>query len=224
MKCDDFVKIQNKRLEKLSETKFLGVYIDSKLTWQQHISFTKRKISKGIGILSKAKKTLNIESLTTLYYSFVYPYFTYCLELWGNTCKTHMATLYNLQKKIFKIICTKQKKDSYETLIQKLELLPLKNLYEYRMLMVLFKFENNQIPCVLQHMFRRNNSVHNYDTRNANSFIVPRYNLELCKRSFTYSAIVLYNKAVKSINFHAKQKSFKQNIKKLLCTKPNFFD
>ena len=38
------------------ETKFLCVQIDSQLNWKNHIEYTCKKLSKCIGILSKARK------------------------------------------------------------------------------------------------------------------------------------------------------------------------
>ena len=37
-------------------TKFLGILINFKLNWKQHIEYTCKKLSKCIGILSKARK------------------------------------------------------------------------------------------------------------------------------------------------------------------------
>ena len=45
----------------------------------QHI---KMKIAKNLGILCKAKKMFEVSTLTTLYYSFIYPYVTYCIEVY----------------------------------------------------------------------------------------------------------------------------------------------
>ena len=64
----------------------------------------KDKIAKGIGIISKARKYLNINSLRTLYYSFLYPYFDYCIEVWGSATDSHIQTLIKLQKKAIRII------------------------------------------------------------------------------------------------------------------------
>ena len=41
-------------LERKDYVKYLGVLIDSKLTWKQHISFISSKISKALGIISSA--------------------------------------------------------------------------------------------------------------------------------------------------------------------------
>ena len=77
-------------LERLSFTKFLGVIIDDKLSFIRHITYIKSNIPKGLGNLLKAKKYLNKKCLLNLYYSFIYPYHTYCVEVWGNTPDTHI--------------------------------------------------------------------------------------------------------------------------------------
>ena len=52
-------KINNISITRVNNTKFLGVKLDSELKWKLHIEFVKNKISKCIGILTKAKKFLN---------------------------------------------------------------------------------------------------------------------------------------------------------------------
>ena len=52
---DSDIKINNVCIERVRVTKFLGILIDSQLNWKQHIAYTCNKLSKCIGILSKAK-------------------------------------------------------------------------------------------------------------------------------------------------------------------------
>ena len=46
--------------------------------WKNHIEYTCKKLSKCIGILSKARRKLQKSSLISLYHSFAFPYFIYC--------------------------------------------------------------------------------------------------------------------------------------------------
>ena len=73
------------KIDMTDQSKFLGVIIDKNLSFMQHIQYIKGKISKGVGILCKCKKFFNAKTMLTLYYSFVYPYFNYCLPVWGGT-------------------------------------------------------------------------------------------------------------------------------------------
>ena len=49
----------------LSDTKFLGIMFDDKLSWKLHINHICNKVSKAIGILVKARRILGIDSLVT---------------------------------------------------------------------------------------------------------------------------------------------------------------
>ena len=54
----DDVIFKGEGIEQVSTFRSLGVIIDNKLCWSDHIQYIKKKISKGIGILHKAKKIL----------------------------------------------------------------------------------------------------------------------------------------------------------------------
>ena len=86
------------------KTKFLGVIIDNKFNWKDHISYICGKISKGIGMIIKARNCVNKDSLMALYYSFVYPYLMYCNHIWGSIYKTNLRQLVILHNKVVCVI------------------------------------------------------------------------------------------------------------------------
>ena len=53
------IEMGNTTVQQVNFTKFLGVIIDDKLNCIHHISYIKNKISKGMGILLKARNYLN---------------------------------------------------------------------------------------------------------------------------------------------------------------------
>ena len=77
-----------------SQLKYLGVIIDSKLNWISHITYVKNKISKGIGIMFKARDYSNTNCLSNLYHTYIFPYLIYCIEVWGNA--SHVVVVYPL--------------------------------------------------------------------------------------------------------------------------------
>ena len=52
------IMIHNEKIERVYTTKLLGVQIDAHLNWKRHIEYTCKKLSKCIGILTKARKVL----------------------------------------------------------------------------------------------------------------------------------------------------------------------
>ena len=78
-------------------TKFFGVIIDHKLNWSDHILCIKNKISKSIGIIKKIRNLLDRNTLRNLYFTFIYPYLIYCLEILGNTNDTHLNPIVKIK-------------------------------------------------------------------------------------------------------------------------------
>ena len=49
------VNISNTKIERKTESRFLGVIVDEKLNWSKHIHTLKSKMSKYIGVMCKLK-------------------------------------------------------------------------------------------------------------------------------------------------------------------------
>ena len=88
-------------INRVKETKFLGVILDEKLKWNAQIKQIESKVSKGIGMMYQSKGRLDQRSLLTLYNSIIFPYLYYCVEVWGNTCSTRLCKLEKYKNKQF---------------------------------------------------------------------------------------------------------------------------
>ena len=65
--------------------KFLGVHLDDRLSFSDHIAFLVNKISKHTGILYKIRDKLPLKTRLDFYYSFIYSYLSFNVEVWGGT-------------------------------------------------------------------------------------------------------------------------------------------
>ena len=75
------IQINISNIQQKNCIKYLGVYIDNKLSWTPHISHVNDKISKNIGIINKLRYYLDLHVLKQLYYSLIYPYQQYGIKL-----------------------------------------------------------------------------------------------------------------------------------------------
>ena len=87
------ISMNNSIITRVRATKFLGVIIDEKLTWKDHISLVRSKLAKTVGIY-RVRHLLNRSALFILYCSLFLPYLTYCAEIWGNTYKSNIHSVY----------------------------------------------------------------------------------------------------------------------------------
>ena len=194
------VIIDNVKIDMVERTKFLGVMIDQNLSFQSHINYIKGKVARGIGILYKSKPYFSFETMRMLYNAFIYPYFihiypyfTYCIEVWGNTYKSYLEPLVKLQKRAIRTIVGARKCAHTALLFINLKLLNTKEIYIYCVQLCMYKYHHNTLPSIFSDFFVRNNSVHEYDTRQQNLFHAPLIFTKPLSRTVRVSGVTLYN-------------------------------
>jgi hypothetical protein len=62
--------------------KLLGVLFDEYLSFDDHISSIKSKISKGLYCMNCLKNFLPVSALKTLYFSLIHPHISYCINIY----------------------------------------------------------------------------------------------------------------------------------------------
>ena len=81
-------------MEQTTYVKYLGLIVDCHLKLIGKNMFMKwvRKFI-GIGILSKLRHFVTDDIFTQLYYSLVYPFLAFGLDVWGNTYVTTLKSI-----------------------------------------------------------------------------------------------------------------------------------
>ena len=87
------LKIGDITLKQEECSKYLGVIIDSNLTWQNHIDYIYNKIIKFVGTFYRIRHKLNFEMAKMVYFAFVRSHLIYSIEIYGNTHKNHLSKL-----------------------------------------------------------------------------------------------------------------------------------
>ena len=177
-----------------------------------HINYVKGKVAKGIGILYKARRLLKEDTLLTLYYSFIYPYFHYCIEVWGNTYKSYLDSLVKLQKNAIRYITFSHYLAHTDPLFSKLKVLKLSEIYSYCVSLFMYKYQRKLLPTVFDDMFICNRDVNFYVTRQSDELFVPAYKNLMSKRSVRYNGTYIWNK-VSKLGFDCSFWVFKRKVK-----------
>ena len=80
--------------------KYLGIYVDSKLSFQSHIEYIKKRLSKQCGIICKLRHYVPRKQLIDYYRSNVNPIIQYGILVYGCCSYSSLLPIYILQKKI----------------------------------------------------------------------------------------------------------------------------
>ena len=187
------VVMQNSALTCVTTTKFLGVIIDHKFKWNDHITYVKRKISKSIGILYKIRRFLDMNTLIQMYHSFVFPYLIYCVEIWGNASAIHLDPLKKIQKKSIRAITFSEFSAPSEPLFQRSNILNFDKLVFQRICLMMFKHHIGVVPKPISDLFQTNDNFHSYSTRNSQALRTPIGKSEAIYQTFTYIGSLAWN-------------------------------
>ena len=206
------LSINCKIIKRVSQTKFLGVIIDDKLSWQPHILSLNKKLNSICGRIYRIKKCLPESLYKLIYHSLFESHLGYAMSVWGGISNNQLKPLFITQKKCIRILfgdcesyvdkfktCARVRplnsqrlgydfysKESTKPLFSKYELLAVENLYRYRCLMEFFKIMKTRTPISLYYLF-------NISSRKEDLLITPQPN-----HQFIYKSSYLWNEFRKS--------------------------
>ena len=215
--------IDGVNIEQVDHTKFLGVMIDECLDFRKQIRYTKGKIARGIGILRKCKPFVDNRIMKTLYNTFIYPYFTYCIEVWGNSVKSYYNDLITAQNRAIRLIMGARRRCRTTPLFEHLNLMKLHDIYVYCVQLLMYKYYHNLLPCVIEQMFTLKLTIHNVNTRQKNDLFPPLIKKNPFFSSFRRTGVVIYNHFKKCLDFCVSTSVYKLNLKKHILSNPNIW-
>lgn len=188
--------------------KFLGVYLDNKLSWAQHIEYISVKLSRVIYLLRQLMNCVPEKYVRTSYFSFFQSILTYGIILWGNSSSVHDILI--LQKKAMRVISGATYKAHCKPLFRELKIMTVINLYIYYVLL----YTKKKLPET-----KRRENVHGYNTRRTRCIYTPYHRLSKTINSYELTGHKLFNKLPQSVQ-ELPEQAYKQTLYDWLVAHP----
>jgi hypothetical protein len=83
--------------------KYLGIHLDSRLTWKDHVTKKRKQIhlkTKELNWLIGRRSNLSLDNKVLLYKTIIKPIWVYGIEFWGCTSKSNILIIQRSQSKI----------------------------------------------------------------------------------------------------------------------------
>ena len=173
------IVIYQKEVKCFKLVKYLGMIVDDKLTWSQHVDYISSKITRNIGILKHIRHIIPKESQLLLYHTLIEPYFKYCSIVWGQRSETLKDKLQTLQNKAAQTIAkVRYDEANHSKLLNDFGWLSVRNLIKQDMGIFAYKELNNLHPEQDIRPFQKLDEQHTYNTRSVtnNALFIPRGN------------------------------------------------
>ena len=143
------------------------------MNWKKHITYISGKVARGVGLIIKASKMLTSDALLTLYYSFIFPYLSYCNPIWGCTYQTNLKQLVVQQKRIIRVIAGMKYRDPTESAFKDLNVIKFLDINKYFIARFMFQYNHSKLPDISDY-FQRIADIHEYNNRQCSGhYAVP---------------------------------------------------
>ena len=210
------IKLGDEQINRVTHLKFLGIHIDHRLEWNEHILGCKNKIASGCYALNSLKKILPRKQLYTLYQCLVQSYLNYGIILWGNAAKTKLNKLSTAQNKAVRKIVNAKYNDSARPIYKALNLLPLDKLYLYELGKFMFNLSSKSLPEPLHALYTANSEFHDHNTRHRHDAHIAARRTHFVSKSFIHKGPELWVSIPEDVKSRQSENAFKRSYKRML--------
>uniref|UniRef100_A0A1B6KJW0 Reverse transcriptase domain-containing protein n=1 Tax=Graphocephala atropunctata TaxID=36148 RepID=A0A1B6KJW0_9HEMI len=205
------IDLKNQCLERKKSAKFLGLTIDHKLLWTEHVDNLCKKLSSGLFALRKMSYYCDTSILLILYHAQIQSHIQFGLQIYGGTSHSNMVKVLIAQKKAVRIILKMKYHEPCKEKFIELRILTVFSLYVFQL--VLYAKQN-------QHKLKKYKDFHSYSTRNKENFKTDCHRTELFKKMPEYMGPKLLNYIPENIKKENNINIFKTNLKEFLIKMP----
>ena len=156
------------KLYESPKIKYLGLILDSRLTWKDHITELSKKISRSVGILYKTRNYCPSTILKSLYHSIFSSHLSYGLPVWGYADEIYIKKINIIQKKAIRAITFSKYREHTSPLFKKMEILKLNDLTYLRTASLLWDLNEGNLPSSLSSYL---NSKQSFSATNKKTFL-----------------------------------------------------
>ena len=140
------MQIGNDTIEQVKSSRYLGLQLDDKLEWKEHIEALKAKLRKTLQAFKIVKNYLTNDQKRQMYYAYFFSRLQYGIELFGHTTKGYMKELQVLQSKAIKVLYKKEFRTPTKELHKEFKILLVKDVQKLNTLKFVFKQRKGEAP------------------------------------------------------------------------------
>ena len=190
------LRIGRKKINRETCVKFLGVLLDSNLSWKSHLTEQSIKLTRTAGLFYKIRHYAPIDTLILLYYGLFESFPSYGVSVWGSTYPMYTDSIFILQKTILKIITFNKVTVSSAPLFDSLQILKLRDLFKLQVISFVYECLNTLAPIYFREYFTSIQSIHSVGTRQSKKgdlYALRCNTTQYGLRSIHYSGVRIWN-------------------------------
>lgn len=205
------ITVKGKDIVETESMTLLGVTIDCRLNFKDHISSVCKKASQRIGVLMRLRNLIPTMAKLQLFKVAILPHLTYCHLAWHFCRASDTRKLERLQERGLRAVY-RDKQSTYLQLLERARLPTLLNRRLQDICILMYKVKHNLSPFNICNIFKQHNSSYNL---RQSDFSIPRYNtVTYGKHSLRYLGPKLWTRLSNEDRTIESLAAFKHEIRK----------
>ena len=210
------IKIKQHTIKKEAATPFLGLIVDERLTWKEHLDSLNEKLLKITNSFKIIKHYIPDKAKYQFYYAYIYSRIQYGIEVYGVADKKYLKQIQIRQNRSLKVLFSKDFHTPTVVLHKDLSLLMVKDIHKLNILKFVYKHQISNLPEIFKTFFKNLASYHDYEIRDK-SHLEARRNKntygEKCMQSLGPS---MWNSLPKHMKTKKTLKAFNRSVKQMI--------
>lgn len=182
--------------------KYLGVTVDSNLSWKCHIANLSTRVRKLIYVFKNLRTIASNKLLIQTYKALCECIINYCICVWGNAAKTHLIDVERAQRAVLKVLLYLPHRHPTTDVYERAKVLSVRKVF---IMKVLTRYHSKIVPSLAT------------SRKRVDRCPVPRARSRMARKHFDVVAPLLYNKLNKIYKRNIKTYSNKE-VKKHILT------
>ena len=174
--CNLTLYFNNLPIKRVSQVKYLGVWIDENLFWDYHISQLILKLRAFISIIYKVKHAIPMFCRRILYFSLIHSSLFYCVEVYGKARNYVLHPLEIKTNSLLRLLQDKPRNTDVRLLYSTYNTLPITLLFKFQIAKLMHSviYSKESLPKSFIALFTINAEVHSHFTRSSGEFNLQR--------------------------------------------------
>lgn len=211
------VEISGELVDNVDRIVYLGVTLDSQLTFKDHIAFLCNKVSMVTAVLYKVRQFLPIAALKLIYFSLIHSQINYLCSIWANTYNKYIKPIQVLQNRAIKLIYHLPRLTNTVDLyhLYAKTILPIRGIQEIQTLRFLRQVLNEEVLHQIEFQWRENlNSL-----RDTVLLSRPPVRTQTGSRQISFLGPSMFNRLPSYIRAQTNTNRFVKDVKNSLLTR-----
>ena len=215
------LKVYDFTIKRVKCVKYLGMYIDECLKWDEHVNKLCNTLSKNFHMFYSIRDILTHALKRQLYFSMVYSRILYGIIIYGACSSSLLKKVQTLQNKLLKVLFKLPFRTDTNLIHFNLEILKVYDIYRYQIQNFVYESINKISIVQFHNYYTMNNIVHQINTRQQYQLHRSNVKTKYGENSLKNYGAVLWNSLTTEIQQSQSLSTFKKAARKSMIATYN---